>query len=126
MIIKNNFNKSNLKTGDVMRTKETGDYMVMLNTARGNIAASMERKRFLFMEAYTNNLDAPEARGYDTVAVYRPKRPGCCLSDNIDNDYNPIWIREKPFEITLEDAKRIIADVKNMRVENIEITGTEV
>ena len=126
MIIKNNFNKSNLKTGDVIRTREKSDYMVMLNTARGNIAASMERKRFLFMEAYTNNLDAPAARGSDAVAVYRPKRLECCLSDSMDNDYDLIWIREKPFEITLEDAKRIIADAKNMRVENIKITGTEV
>ena len=126
MINKNNFNKSNLKTGDVARTRETGDHVVMLNTFWGNIAANMERKRFLFIEAYTNNLDAPAGREFDIVALYRPKRPECCLSDNIDNDYNLIWIREKPFEITLEDAKRIIADAKNMRVENIEITGTEV
>ena len=126
MIIKNSFNKSNLKTGDVIRTREKSDYMVMLNTAQGNIAANMETKGFLFMETHVNNLEAPTERGFDIVAVYRPKRPGCCLSDNIDNDYDLIWIREKPFEITLEDAKQIIADAKNVRVDDIKITGTEV
>lgn len=118
-------NKSDLKTGMMVVTRDGDKYMVMLNVEYAtefkeslNVIVSEDGWMPLWRFSKDLKLNANDTSELDIVAVYSPKMTASLWKKNIkDDDYwECIWKREEsPVEMTIAEIEKKL-DIKNLKI----------
>ena len=118
-------NKSNLRTGMTVVTRDGGEYMVLLNVKCNpelmNVCVS--KNGWLQLSSYNEDLtikdrDYEGANELDIVAVYAPKMASSLWLKNITDKlhWECLWKREEPpVEMTVAEIEEKLG-IKNLKI----------
>lgn len=101
-------NKNDLKSGDIVKTREGKKYIVLLNTKYEDVLVNLSSGLYLDLEKYKENLSYErDLKCYDIVAICGHDYPGDNLMKHgltdAGTDYTWTWERNEPKKMTVSE-----------------------
>ena len=118
-------NKSDLRTGMIVVTRDGDEYMVMLGASYAELTSDpfdviVSKNGWIPLHRYSDdlNLKADDMPEFNIVAVYSPLRAASLWRKDIANNrsWKCIWKREEPsVEMTVAEIEKKLG-IKNLKI----------
>lgn len=102
--------KSDLKSGDIVKTKEGAKYIVLLQTRDGDLLIDLDNGYYLTLSGYNEDLTRENLKQHDVIAICAEEYAGDNLRQHgltsITAGFEWTWKRKDKKEMTIAEIEK--------------------